>query len=98
MSSLEEAQSGAYIWYDNDESHDESYGKLYNYKAVQEGNLCPEGWHVPTDEDWQQLLVNADENMLKTAFSNQHGGFFNPEDILHFLTWARQAIGGLQLL
>lgn len=84
LSSLEESQSGAYVWYNNDKSHDETYGKLYNFKAVQEGNLCPEGWHIPTEGDWQQLLENTDENMLITAFSNQPGGFFNPQDIPPF--------------
>ena len=30
-----------------------SYGQLYNYFAViDERGLCPEGWHVPTDEEW----------------------------------------------
>ena len=38
------------------------YGKLYNwFAAIDERGLCPEGWRVPSDEDWSQLtdyLVN----------------------------------------
>jgi uncharacterized protein (TIGR02145 family) len=32
------------------------YGKLYNWYAVNDPRgLAPEGWHVPTDEEWKQL-------------------------------------------
>jgi uncharacterized protein (TIGR02145 family) len=27
-------------------------GALYNFYAVQTMNLCPEGWHVPNDDEW----------------------------------------------
>ena len=34
------------------------YGQLYNWYAVDdERGLCPSGWHVPSDEDWQDLEV-----------------------------------------
>lgn len=47
---------GAYCWYDNDEGLKDTYGALYNFKAVQIGSLCPTGWHVPTLEDWTTLV------------------------------------------
>ena len=28
------------------------FGALYNFEAVSSWNLCPSGWHVPSDEDW----------------------------------------------
>lgn len=31
----------------------ESYGALYNWKAAV--SICPEGWRLPTDEDWKKL-------------------------------------------
>ncbi|QBF82859.1 hypothetical protein EXU30_09245 [Shewanella maritima] len=32
------------------------YGRLYNWHDVSDSrNLCPDGWRVATDEDWQQL-------------------------------------------
>jgi uncharacterized protein (TIGR02145 family) len=29
------------------------YGVLYNWDAAREG--CPQGWHLPTDEEWREL-------------------------------------------
>ena len=34
-----------------------SYGALYNWFAVNNGYLCPTGWHVPTDEEWTTLTT-----------------------------------------
>jgi uncharacterized protein (TIGR02145 family) len=41
-----------YCWYNNDSV---GYGAIYNWYAVNTGKLCPEGWHVPTDEEWTIL-------------------------------------------
>jgi uncharacterized protein (TIGR02145 family) len=30
-------------------------GRLYNWYAVETGNLCPTGWHVPTDAEFTAL-------------------------------------------
>jgi uncharacterized protein (TIGR02145 family) len=41
----------------------EKWGALYNWYAVNMGKLAPEGWHVPTDADWDTLvnyLTNSD--------------------------------------
>ena len=32
-----------------------TYGRLYNWYAVNTGKLCPTGWHVPTDAEWTTL-------------------------------------------
>jgi uncharacterized protein (TIGR02145 family) len=34
-----------------------AYGLLYNFHAVNDSRgLCPEGWHVPTEEEWRTLI------------------------------------------
>lgn len=39
-----------------------AYGMLYNWYAVaDEKGLCPEGWSVPSDDDWKQLVDYAVE-------------------------------------
>jgi uncharacterized protein (TIGR02145 family) len=55
---------GAYAIYDNIPVNDSIYGKLYNWYAVADPRgLCPTGWHVPSNADWNTL-----ENYL--------GGFY----------------------
>lgn len=48
--------SGAYCDYENDSVNVSTYGRLYNWHSVKDSrNLCPSGWHVPTDTDWGAL-------------------------------------------
>ena len=48
--------SGAWCNYDNSPVNDATYGKLYNWYAAANPNLCPQGWHVPTDAEWTVLI------------------------------------------
>jgi uncharacterized protein (TIGR02145 family) len=52
--------TGAWAYYDNDAANNAKYGKLYNWYAVSptmngNKNVCPTGWHVPTDAEWTVL-------------------------------------------
>ncbi len=47
--------TGAYAWYNNDIANKSIYGALYNWQAVNTGNLCPTDWHVSTDAEWTSL-------------------------------------------
>ncbi len=54
--SWENNTTGAYAWYNNDISNKDLYGALYNWYAVNNAKgLCPEGWRVPSNEDWDAL-------------------------------------------
>lgn len=47
------------------------YGVLYNWTAAQ--NACPDGWHLPTDEEWITLeghLGMSAEELQKRRFRN----------------------------
>ena len=47
---------GAWAYFQNDASRNCPFGKLYNwYACVDARELCPTGWHVPTDDDWTAL-------------------------------------------
>ena len=50
--------TGAWCYYNNDK--EQGFGKLYNWRAVSKTtngnkNVCPTGWHVPTDGEWTVL-------------------------------------------
>ena len=48
--------TGAYCEYDNNPANVATYGRLYNWYAVDDSrNIAPEGWHVPTDAETKQL-------------------------------------------
>ena len=48
--------SGAQMIYANSSGNLEQYGRLYNWYAVNdERQVCPSGWHVPTDEQFKSL-------------------------------------------
>ena len=56
MSEWSGLSSGARCDYYNDASYVATYGRLYNWYAVDDARgLCPAGWHVPTDEEWTDL-------------------------------------------
>jgi uncharacterized protein (TIGR02145 family) len=48
-----ESESGSWYFDDDDELR-EVYGMLYNYPTALE--ICPDGWHLPTDKEWTQLV------------------------------------------
>ncbi len=53
-------RTGAWAYYHNDAAYNANYGKMYNWYAVSKTtngnkNVCPSGWHVPTDAEWTIL-------------------------------------------
>jgi uncharacterized protein (TIGR02145 family) len=61
-----DATTGAYCDYDNTPANSNTYGRLYNWYAVDNNaatkvasnggkNVCPTGWHVPKDAEWTTL-------------------------------------------
>jgi uncharacterized protein (TIGR02145 family) len=44
------------------------YGKIYNWYAVNDlRGLCPIGWHIPTENEFSDLLYNRVENLKSTV-------------------------------
>ena len=47
----------AYCWYQNNPDYKDTYGAIYNYYAAQlHEYICPVGYHVPTEEEWETLI------------------------------------------
>jgi uncharacterized protein (TIGR02145 family) len=68
-----ENKQPAWCYYDNDPENGKEYGKLYNWFAVNDPRgLAPEGFHVPSDEEWnilEELLGGYDiaEHKMKSV-------------------------------
>ncbi|MBK6949591.1 MAG: fibrobacter succinogenes major paralogous domain-containing protein [Haliscomenobacter sp.] len=51
--------SGAWSYYQNNETYNIPYGKMYNWPAaVDSRNVCPQGWHVSTSPDWHTMFLS----------------------------------------
>ena len=57
--------SGAYCFYGNDATYGKIAGALYNWYTTGSSNLCPNGWRVPSNNDWM-ILANlyGDKNSI----------------------------------
>ena len=73
--------TGAYCNYDNILILSNTYGSLYNWYAVDNNaatmvvsnggkNVCPTGWHVPSDGDWTTLT----DYLTNNGFGYQGSG------------------------
>ncbi len=84
--------SGAYSVYNNDPANDDRYGKLYNwYAAIDPRKIAPQGWHVPTLEEWKALIQAVGDYPLaggalkESGFSHWHvpnAGATNSSDFI----------------
>lgn len=48
-------KTAAYSWYMNDIKYKDIYGAMYSWFTVGTGKLCPSGWHVASDADFNEL-------------------------------------------
>ncbi len=93
-----------YCWYDNDSAtYAASYGALYNWYTVETGKLCPVGWHVPADADWEILIdyvggSSVGGNKLKESgtihWNSPNTGANNESGFTALPGGARYLIGG----
>jgi len=50
-------ETGAWCYYENESDNGTTYGKLYNWFAVNDPRgLAPEGYHIPKDKEWTILI------------------------------------------
>ena len=76
--------SGAWCHNNNNSQYENTYGKLYNWYVVSDSrNVCPIGWHVPTDGEWTILTdylggeAVAGVKMKSTSGWNSNGNGTN---------------------
>jgi uncharacterized protein (TIGR02145 family) len=66
---------GAWTYYNNDSSYECPYGKWYNWFAASNPvGICPLGWHVPNEEEWNLMLSTLDPITPAGEVGNVSGG------------------------
>jgi uncharacterized protein (TIGR02145 family) len=71
-------ETGAWCYYNNSDSIGKIYGKLYNWYAVNDPRgLAPEGWHVATIDEWNNLINYLGGNEIA-------GGKLKEPGIIHW--------------
>ena len=66
--------TGAYCNYNNDAGYVSTYGRLYNWYAVDDShNIAPEGWHVPSDEERKQLEMYLGMSQSEADYTGWRG-------------------------
>lgn len=73
--------TGAFCWYEDDSLNNNcNYGKMYNgYALADSRQLCPSGWHIPTNTEWNQMIDSLGGNSvaglkLKSSIGWSGGG------------------------
>jgi len=61
--------TGAWCWYNNDSAtYAATYGRLYNWYAVNDlRGFAPQGWHIPSDAEWNKLIKYLDAGIDTTC-------------------------------
>ena len=60
--SWETTTSGAFAFYNNDDANNALYGNIYNwYAAFDSSIIAPQGWRVPSLEEWEILIYAVGE-------------------------------------
>ncbi len=93
-------ESEGYSWYGNVLTHGYAYGGLYSWAAataahdgislIEEGvqGVCPDGWHLPSDDEWKQLEMHLGMSQEEADASKwrgeDQGGKLKQEGIVYW--------------
>lgn len=68
------AKQPAWCYYDNNVANGPKFGKLFNWYAVNDPRgLAPEGWHIPSDTEWMQLIRTYGDTRANSTLKNSTG-------------------------
>jgi uncharacterized protein (TIGR02145 family) len=81
------ADSNCWAYY-NDQNFVAKYGYLYNWETAK--TVCPSGWHLPSEEEFETLLKNCEGNSHdayealsmggRSGFAARFGGWYSNND------------------
>lgn len=62
-----------WAYYENNSQFNIPFGKLYNWYAVRDCAVCPEGWRVPKNQDWNKLRDYLTTENFDTIYNDAGG-------------------------
>jgi uncharacterized protein (TIGR02145 family) len=67
-----EAEKPACCFWQMNAANGVKFGRLYNYFAVKDPRgLAPQGWHIPSKEEWKTLKAELEQNYKDGTVSSQ---------------------------
>ncbi len=73
--------------YDGKDSNCNTYGRLYNWETAKK--VCPDDWHLPTDEEWKELErhlgMSVKESEKKAYQGTGKGGKLKETGLTHWM-------------
>ena len=70
--------TGAWCYYENITANGTTYGKLYNWYAVNDTRgIAPTGYHIPTDAEWTSLTTYLGGDSIAGTKMKSTSGWFN---------------------
>ncbi len=62
--------------------NEETYGRLYTWDVAMNGStvensqgICPDGWHIPSDEEWKELEIHLGMTRQEADMTNTWRGY-----------------------
>jgi len=79
------SSASAYCWYNDNINNKITHGALYTYTAAVNENalfgnqyvqgVCPDGWHLPNNSEWDALATYLGSNSFQTTLSGRRSDF-----------------------
>ena len=93
-----QTKNGAF-YFDNDSNNIPEYGVLYEWETAL--SVCPDGWHLPTGNEFQNLINNLDQKVTWGKIASDPSSFgiqLGECRIMKepFQRWMKAGITGLQ--
>ena len=72
------------VCYDNSSSNCRTYGRLYQWATAM--GVCPDGWHLPSDAEWDKLVNFAGGQNIAGTKLKAAGGWNYTGDLIFICT------------
>jgi uncharacterized protein (TIGR02145 family) len=59
------------VCYNNDPANCKKYGRLYDWETAMV--VCPNGWHLPNGNDWDELIYFVGDSISGTILKAENG-------------------------